>query len=273
MIIAESASAIPISNGKCGFVPTMGFLHEGHMSLVHLAREKAEQVVLSIYVNPTQFGPNEDYSQYPRDLDRDLALAEANGVDVVYLPSTEEIYPHGPNSPLIHIGEIGTVFEGRIRPGHFDGVATVVARLFELVKPDGAWFGQKDLQQWAVLNQLVKGFAIPVTLAMGPTIRESNGLAMSSRNTYLSEAQKSIASTLSQQLLRLQTYFPNSSWDQFLQEVSDSRNIVQSVMDLDYLDVINRNTFTKVYEDSEDLALIAAVRVGSTRLLDNVLLS
>lgn len=272
MIVAHHASEIPPCTGGRGFVPTMGFLHAGHMSLVDLARSKSEQVVLSIFVNPTQFGPNEDFKKYPRDLDRDLAMAESHGVDVVYLPDENEVYPLGRDAISLDMGPISTVYEGALRPGHFSGVATVVARLFLLVQPNLAIFGQKDLQQWVILNRLQGALGLPVKLEMGPTFREPNALAMSSRNVYLNSAERDMASILSQELTRIKGLYKETDWSQLKRDVEYSRTRIGEYLKLDYFDIIDMATFKPAESKAEGNAIVAAVRVGPTRLLDNVLL-
>src|ERR671935_2931272 len=178
-----------------GLVPTMGALHEGHLSHVRRARERDDVVVASVFVNPTQFGPSEDLTRYPRTPERDAALLEAEGVDVLFMPSAEEMYPPG-FATRVEVGRIGEVLEGASRPGHFAGVATVVLKLFQLVRPTRAYFGQKDAQQLAVIRQMVRDLNLPVEIVAGPTIREPDGLAMSSRNAYLYPAERRAATVL-----------------------------------------------------------------------------
>ena len=183
-----------------GFVPTMGFLHEGHLTLVRTARELADTVVVSIFVNPTQFGPTEDLDRYPRDLERDLALLEAEGVDVVFVPEPSDVYPAG-YATVVHVQRLGERLCGAFRPGHFDGVCTVVAKLFEIVRPNLAVFGQKDGQQAAIIERMAEDLDMRVQIVRGPTVREADGLAMSSRNSYLNEDERAEAPVLRKALL------------------------------------------------------------------------
>src|SRR5688572_21930795 len=180
----RTARASLLPEETLGFVPTMGYLHAGHISLVRLAREENDVVVVSIFVNPTQFGPNEDFSRYPRDMERDLGMLREAGVDWVFTPPVEEMYPPG-FSTYVEVREITRRLEGEVRPGHFVGVATVVAKLFNLVGPYRAYFGQKDAQQVAVIRKMVRDLAFPLEIVVGETMREADGLAMSSRNVYL----------------------------------------------------------------------------------------
>ncbi len=187
---------------KVGFVPTMGFLHKGHLSLVRQARKENDFVVVSIFVNPTQFGPQEDFAAYPRDFERDKAMLEKEGVDVLLFPAAEELYPGGLKSDVKASPSLAKSLCGPFRPGHFDGVATVVKKLFEVVRPASAYFGQKDFQQTRVIERMVSDFAIPVKVVVCPTVRESDGLAMSSRNTYLSPEQRKAAPLICRTLFK-----------------------------------------------------------------------
>ena len=195
--IAEMrAHRVSLPHGQTvGFVPTMGYLHAGHISLVEMARKENDITVVSIFVNPTQFGPNEDLSRYPRDLDRDLGMLQAAGVDWVFTPAGEEIYPSG-YSTYVDVRGVTEPLEGAARPGHFQGVATVVAKLFNLVQPSRAYFGQKDAQQVAVIRQMVRDLNFPLDLVVGETLREKDGLAMSSRNVYLNPEERQAALVL-----------------------------------------------------------------------------
>ena len=181
--------------GSVGFVPTLGALHQGHASLVNAARNGCQSVVVSVFVNPTQFGPNEDFTRYPRDESADLALLESLGVDLAFLPSVDEMYPSGATT-FVDVGRLGEVLEGAARPGHFRGVATVVTKLFDMVQPDRAYFGQKDGEQSVVVKRLVRDLALPVEIVTCPTVRESDGLALSSRNRYLTPEERAQAPAL-----------------------------------------------------------------------------
>jgi pantoate--beta-alanine ligase len=272
--IEEVRSAIHIARihgATIGFVPTMGFLHEGHLSLVRVAREAgATFIVVSIFVNPTQFGPNEDFSRYPRDEQRDAAMLETEGVDLIFLPSVETMYPAGATT-TISVGDLSRTLEGQRRPGHFDGVATVVAKLFNIVQPDVAAFGRKDAQQCAVIERLVSDLDLPVRLVFGETLREQDGLAMSSRNAYLSTEERAKAPVLHRALRAGQEAITHG-----IHSVPDVEKLMHRVVseeggvDVDYLAVVDPQTFEAPADFARDVLLAGALRVGKTRLIDNV---
>ena len=229
-------------------VPTMGGLHNGHRALLRAARAEADRVVMSLFVNPTQFGEGEDYTSYPRDGERDRRIAAEEGVDEVYAPTVEDVYPTG-FSTSVHVGPLAEAFEGASRPGHFAGVATVVLKLFERVRPDIAVFGQKDAQQVAVIRRMVRDLDVPVALRIVPTVREPDGLAVSTRNAYLSDDERRRAPSLQRAL------------------VARDPALVEG--DLDYLAVVDPDTFEQV-EPRPGAIVIGAARFGSTRLIDNI---
>ena len=233
---------------RVALVPTMGGLHDGHRALLRVARADADRVVMSLFVNPTQFGQGEDYTRYPRDADRDRRIAAEEGVDEVYAPTVEDVYPTG-FSTSVDVGPLGTVFEGRSRPGHFAGVATVVLKLFQRVRPDIAVFGQKDAQQVAVIRRMVRDLDVPVALRIVDTVREPDGLAVSTRNGYLTDAERRRAPSLHRALV--------------------ARDPALVDGDLDYLAVVDPDTFETV-EPRPGAIVIGAARIGSTRLIDNV---
>lgn len=254
-----------------GFVPTMGFLHDGHLSLIEVAREAgATFVVVSIFVNPLQFAPTDDFDRYPRDEKRDTALLEAAGVDLLFLPAVATMYP--PDAATgVRIRGVAEGLEGERRPGHFDGVATVVAKLFNLVQPDLAVFGRKDAQQCAVIDRMVRDLDMPVRLVFGETVREPDGLARSSRNSYLSTAEREKAPALHRAL--------RAGEEAILHGVLQAdaieklmRRVVAEVggVEVDYLAVVDPETFATPADFDRDLLLAGAVRVGRTRLIDNV---
>lgn len=248
------------------FVPTMGALHEGHLELVRQARRQAQTVVVSIFVNPTQFGPGEDFARYPRDLAKDAALAEVAGADIVYGPSVETMYPRGAMTRVV-VPEVTDRYEGERRPGHFDGVATVVLKLFNQVRPDVAVFGRKDLQQCAVIRRMVEDLDLGIELELVSTFRESDGLAMSSRNVYLSPEERAIAPKLRETLLR--TVERLASGVQPAAALAEGLDAL-GAFDVDYLDLVSSRTFRPLDALAEDAALVAAARLGKTRLIDNV---
>ena len=252
-----------------GLVPTLGALHEGHMSLVRSARASCDVVVVSIFVNPLQFGPGEDFETYPRDEEADLALLHRSGTDVAFLPPVDGMYPPGA-STTISVGRLGDVLEGAHRSGHFDGVCTVVAKLLNVVRPDRAFFGQKDAQQVAVIRRMVADLNFPVEIVVGPTIRESDGLALSSRNAYLSDDDRIKARALYQALQRGQRV------------VLSSGNVMEAEMEMlevlkgaglepDYAVIRDPETFAEAAIDRPMLLAVAA-RVGRARLIDNLIL-
>ena len=255
-----------------GLVPTMGALHEGHMSLVRAARANCGAVAVSIFVNPTQFGPNEDYSAYPRTFDEDCRKLEEAGVDLVFAPTAEMMYPSG-NTTSVDPGEIATRLDGASRPGHFRGVATIVTRLFNIARPDRAYFGQKDAAQIAVLRQVVRDLNLPVELAVCPIVREPDGLAMSSRNRYLTPAERNRALVLSKALSAAQdvAHSGETSADamrQAMQEFFPGDPHLR----LDYAEVVDADTLLPLADISKGALVAVAAWVGTTRLIDNVVL-
>ncbi|MEI6046973.1 MAG: pantoate--beta-alanine ligase [Chloroflexota bacterium] len=262
---------------KVGLVPTMGFLHEGHLSLVRTAQIENELVVVSIFVNPLQFGPKEDLSRYPRDLNRDLALLEKEGVSLVFNPSPEEIYPPGFDAS-VEIGGVSAPLEGVIRPGHFRGVATVVAKLFHLVGPSAAYFGQKDAQQVAVIKKMVRDLNFPLEIRVIPTVREPDGLALSSRNIFLSPQQRSSALILYRALQAAETTwrkYPTERKGSTLRQIMTEVIATEPEARPDYLSAADPETLQE-YEGpipaGKGVLLSLAVRFGTTRLIDNFLL-
>ncbi|PWV51117.1 MULTISPECIES: pantoate--beta-alanine ligase [Nocardiopsis] len=258
--------------GRVGLVPTMGALHGGHRSLMRLARERADTVVVSVFVNPLQFGPDEDLDQYPRDLPGDTRLCGEEGVDVVFAPETATMYPR-PQMVTVDAGAMGERLEGASRPGHFTGVLTVVTKLFQLVRPDLAVFGAKDAQQIALVRRMVADLDLPVEIVGAPTLREPDGLASSSRNVYLSEADRASALSLSRAL--------RAGADAASEGAVAVRAAARAVLDeaarasppveLDYLALVDPATFADAADDHRgDAVLAVAARVGRTRLIDNV---
>ena len=253
-------------------VPTMGFLHEGHYRLLELGRKKADVLVMSIFVNPTQFGPKEDYTRYPRDMKRDLGYARRAGVDVVFTPSAEEMYPDGYQS-YITVEDVTRTLCGPFRPGHFRGVATVVAKLFNLVRPHVALFGQKDFQQLVVIRRMVKDLNMGIEIVGVHTVREPDGLAMSSRKTYLSGEEREAALCLYVSMLRGKDLVRSGERDAktILREV---RHVIESepLARIEYVEIVDRETLRDVKRIGTKALLAMAVRIGKTRLIDNILL-
>jgi len=274
MKVVETTAELSQLRGKMpepvGFVPTMGYLHEGHLVLVRQARAENASVAVSIFVNPTQFGPKEDFKQYPRDPKRDLALLEGEGTDVVFMPPVEEIYPPGFNS-WVEVGRLAERLEGASRPGHFRGVATVVARLFELVKPDRAYFGQKDAQQLIVIRQMVADLDMNLEVVAVPTVREPDGLAMSSRNTYLNPEERKQAVVLYQALTLAQKLCGEGEKDALtIRRHMTALIQKQPLADIDYISIADAETLEELDEVKPPALVSMAVRIGKTRLIDNV---
>jgi pantoate--beta-alanine ligase len=258
--------------GDVGLVPTMGALHEGHLTLVRRARAESERVAVSIFVNPTQFGPNEDLDRYPRPLERDLELLQREQVDLVFLPAVEEMYPPGSDTAVVP-GRIARRLEGRTRPGHFRGVATVVAKLFGIVLPDRAYFGEKDGQQLRVIQAMVRDLALPVTIVSVATVREPDGLALSSRNVYLDEGQRRAATVLWRALQAV-----NGAWARGERRCAALRAAMRAVIDaeplavLDYVSVADPITLDELQRAEGDAFASLAVRIGGVHLIDNLLM-
>ena len=250
----------------------MGALHEGHLTLVDRARQEADAVVMSIFVNPLQFGPQEDLARYPRDLERDAALASARGVDALFTPSVETMYPPGAEIRVIP-GETGARWEGKMRPGHFTGVLTVVAKLFHLVQPDVAVFGQKDIQQAVLIRRMVTDLDWDLRLVIVPTVREPDGLALSSRNIYLDAAGRSSALALSQALSRAHAMFAaGERRASNLQDAMEQVFRVHPGISVEYIAIVDPDHMLPVTEVNGSTIVALAGRVGSTRLIDNIAL-
>lgn len=267
--IEEFRQAKSASLGTWGFVPTMGYLHEGHLSLVKRARAENDHVSVSIFVNPTQFGPNEDLAAYPRDLQRDLSLLEPYGVDLVFHPTPEVIYPQSFQT-YVSVEEITKTLEGAARPGHFRGVATVVTKLFNIVQADRAYFGQKDAQQVAVIKRMVHDLAMPITIIVCPTMREADGLAMSSRNTYLDPAQRTAATVLFRALSAAKDRFEQGERSgDALRETMRYTLAQEPLAQVEYVSASDPLTLLELNQVTDGVLLSMAVRVGKTRLIDN----
>lgn len=264
----RAVSAARAAGRTVGLVPTMGFLHEGHLSLIRVAREAgADFIVVSIFVNPRQFAPNEDLERYPRDEGRDRELLARENVDLIFMPPVEVMYPPGATTS-VSVGAVAKPLEGERRPGHFEGVATVVMKLFAIVQPDLAVFGRKDAQQCAVIDRMVRDLDVPVRLVFGETMREHDGLAMSSRNNYLSAQERKIALVLRRAL--------RAGEDALLRGVTDVEKVMHRVaaeapgVSVDYLALVDPQTFAAPADLNRDLLLVGALRIGKTRLIDNI---
>ncbi len=257
---------------RLGVVPTMGALHQGHLSLVRTARTQSDVVAATIFVNPLQFGPNEDYTRYPRTFERDCQQLEAEGVSLVVAPSAEEMYPKGATT-FIEVAGLSEKLEGRSRPGHFRGVTTVVAKLFQITEPDKAFFGQKDAQQLAIIRRMARDLNMDVEIVVCPIVREPDGLALSSRNAYLTPQQRKSAAVLYRALTRVQTLADTGERsaarlrDAGRQVVAEDPGVC-----LDYLEIVDPETLDPVEDISRGALVPIAAKVGTTRLIDNILL-
>jgi pantoate--beta-alanine ligase len=273
--IAETRSALRelrAGHRTVGLVPTMGALHAGHISLVRAARAHCDVVAATIFVNPTQFGPNEDFSKYPRTFDEDCRLLAQEGVDLLFAPAAEEMYPAG-STTFVEVEDISNRLDGVSRPGHFRGVATVVAKLFHIIGPDRAYFGQKDAAQVAVLRRMVRDLNFPLELVVCPTVREPDGLALSSRNRYLSPPERQIALVLQRTLVEMgKNAGDGETRSECLLEAGLKILAAEPTIRLDYLRIVSPDTLEEI-NDIQNGALVAiAAWVGSTRLIDNLLL-
>ncbi len=270
--VREAVISARKSGARIGFVPTMGALHQGHLSLVERARGESDVIVMSIFVNPTQFGPNEDFARYPRPIEEDVRLTSEAGVDILFTPSVEEMYAEKRMITVVP-GRAGHRWEGAIRDGHFAGVLTVVAKLFNIVQPDVAVFGQKDLQQAVLIQEMVRDLDFPIRVIVAPTVREADGLAMSSRNVYLNPEDRKNALVLIRSLRAAGDVYDSGERDASRIEGAGLKvfHAVQ-VGALDYLGVVELQSLERVPTITSDSAVMIAARVGNTRLIDNLLL-
>jgi len=254
------------------FVPTMGGLHDGHLSLVKLAKQKADKVVVSIFVNPTQFGKGEDFDKYPNTLEQDKSLLVQYQVDGLFTPDAEQIYPTGFDSDSdsdIEVVEIANILCGASRPSHFQGVVQVVKRLFDIVKPNVAVFGEKDYQQLLIIQKMAEKFSPNVEIVSHPTLREGDGLAMSTRNQYLSTDDRKIAPNLYKALLQIKENFLKGESIDTLKK--QAQEMLKQEFKLDYIEVLDANTLKQITDNTSKIAILCAVFIGSTRLIDNII--
>ena len=270
--LRQTLSSYWKTQSTIGLVPTMGALHEGHLSLVRRARQENQLVAVSIFVNPTQFGPSEDFARYPRTLEQDLDVLASAGVDLVFMPAAEEMYPPGFAS-RVEVGRLATILEGARRPEHFAGVATVVTKLLNLVRPTRAYFGQKDAQQAAVIRRLVADLNVPVEIQVGETVRDADGMALSSRNRYLSPSEREAATVLYRALTSARAAYQSGALDvdllcRTMREIVDAEPLAR----LDYAEVVDSLSWEKPAAARPDSLLVIAASVGRTRLIDNLLL-
>lgn len=270
--LSELRDARRSFTGKVGLVPTMGYLHEGHLSLVRRAKEECDHVVVSIFVNPTQFGPQEDLSKYPRDIDRDLGLLEGLGVDLIWMPTEQVMYPPGYQT-WVEVEAITRRLEGSMRPGHFRGVTTIVTKLFSGVQPDRAYFGQKDAQQAAVIRQMTRDLNFPIEIIVCPIVREPDGLAMSSRNVYLDPEQRQAATVLYHSLCAARNAYENGERDaEKLRQIMKDVLATELLAQMQYVSCADYDTLEELETVTGKTLLSMAVFLGKTRLIDNFVL-
>ena len=261
-------------NNSVGFVPTMGALHEGHLSLIKLAQKDCDVVLCSIFINPTQFNDSKDLENYPITIEEDIKLLEKRSCDILFLPNVTEMYPQGLNTNQYLLNGIDKVLEGKKRPGHFDGVCTIVHRLFSIVKPNAAYFGEKDFQQVAVIRQMVNSLSLPIQIKTGKTIRERNGLAKSSRNTLLSKTQRKKAGHVYASLQKIKSLFGKVDCTQLKKMIKDDIKQIDNLQ-LEYIEIVNPHNFRPIQgkgTNEEAVALIAII-LGKIRLIDNLSLN
>jgi len=272
--IRDELKELRLNRKILSFVPTMGYLHEGHLSLVRYAKQNSDFCVVSIFVNPTQFGPNEDFNRYPRDEQRDLNLLEKENCDFVFIPSAQEMYGQDYQT-YVKVRKYSEILEGEFRPTHFEGVTTVVIKLFNIVQPDFAVFGQKDAQQAFIIQKMVDDLNIPIRIDVLPIVRESDGLAMSSRNVYLNEEERKQALCLFNGIKLAEKLFNEGerSAKKLIESVKDFIS-QYSLAKIDYVEIVDKKNFNKVeaLKDGSEYYLLLAVRIGNTRLIDNSIL-
>ena len=274
MLIFEQISSLQECLNNCredglsiALVPTMGGLHEGHLKLIDKAKEYSDMVVVSVFVNPTQFAENEDFDAYPKNLSKDKKLLKEAKVEVMFVPSDNEIYPDDISQDY-DVGEMGKILCGISRPMHFNGVAQVVSTLFEIIEPDYAVFGEKDYQQLLIINSLVERQGIKTTIVSVPTVRESDGLAMSTRNNYLSSEDRANAPLFYQQLVKTKAAIQNGTDTSSATE--QAIDALRAVFDVEYVEVLNANNLTQITTTTSKIIIISAVKLGETRLIDNI---
>jgi pantoate--beta-alanine ligase len=260
------------SKGRIGFVPTMGYLHQGHLSLIKKSKKETDFTIVSIFVNPTQFGPKEDFAKYPKDFKRDIKILKPFCIDALFYPSIKQMYPQG-FSTYVNVEKLSHVFEGSIRQGHFKGVATVITKLFNIVKPDIAYFGQKDAQQCAIIKRVAKDLNMDIKIRICPTIREKCGLAMSSRNVYLSSTEHQKSLCIYDSLSIAKNMVKQGIKDcKTIKSAIAKRILMEDNVDVQYIDIVEPDSFKSLSVVQKPCLAIVAVRIGNIRLIDNMFL-
>ncbi len=281
MRVISSVAAMQKFSDECrlqkktiGFVPTMGYLHEGHLSLIRQAKKECDVVVTSIFVNPTQFAPHEDFEKYPRNIEHDSQLAHTAGTEILFTPTVDEMYPVGYSTSIVVEG-VSSVLEGKFRPTHYQGVTTVVGKLFSIVQPDKAYFGQKDAQQCAVIQKMVRDLNFNLAIVIVPTMRETDGLAMSSRNVYLNEQQRTDATVLFQSLEKAKQLIDSGERNVRTIVAAMQAMIQKKTSAIDYVEIVNAENLSSVdtLQSGTNVIVLLAVRFGTTRLIDNCIVT
>ncbi|MCM8802696.1 MAG: pantoate--beta-alanine ligase [Candidatus Omnitrophica bacterium] len=254
-----------------GFVPTMGYLHKGHISLIRRAKEECDFVVVSIFVNPTQFGPSEDYNRYPRDIERDKKILQDEKVDLLFVPEVSEIYPEGYKT-FVNVEKYSEILEGKFRPGHFRGVCTIVLKLLNIVQPDKSYFGWKDAQQLIIIKKMVEDLNIPVEIVGCETIREDDGLACSSRNVYLNREQREKALCLYKALKRIEEMIKKENVNDCEKLIAEGEKVIKKEggVELQYLEIVRISDLLPVEKIEKDVIVLGAIKIGDVRLIDNL---
>jgi pantoate--beta-alanine ligase len=272
--VRDEIKKLKKENKIIGFVPTMGYLHEGHISLVKKAKEECDYVVVSIFVNPTQFCPGEDFDRYPRDIERDIKILENEKIDLLFNPDIEEMYKKD-NKTWVIVDEISDIYEGKFRKGHFKGVCTVVIKLFNIVQPDKAYFGWKDFQQLIIIKKMVEDLNIPVEIIGCPTIREKDGLAASSRNVYLNEEERKKALCLYKALKKIEEMIKKEKIYECEILIKEGRKIIEEEegVKIQYLDIVSMDNMKKLEKIEDKAVIIGAIKIGNVRLIDNLIVS
>lgn len=257
---------------KIGFVPTMGALHTGHLSLIEKSKKENDITIVSIYVNPTQFNEKSDFDKYPRTLEDDLIKLNELKPDIIFAPENDNMYPEGFEKISIELGNVANVLEGKHRPGHFDGVVTIVKKLFDIVEPHVAYFGQKDFQQYLVIKHMVNYFNLPIKIVKCPIVREKDGLAMSSRNVRLNDSERKIAPVLYQQLLTAKNLLDKIPVDE-IKEKAESELKKHGQISFEYFEILNANNLNSINDisDAKEILICVALKIGQIRLIDNIL--
>lgn len=271
--VREEINIYKTSGLTVGFVPTMGYLHEGHLSLMRAAKQDCDKVVVSIFVNPTQFAAGEDFEKYPRDIERDSELAQGEGTDILFVPEAGEMYPEK-ETTFVDSGDLGQILCGKYRPTHFRGVATVVAKLFNILQSDVAYFGQKDYQQAVIIKKVTKDLNFPIKIKVMPIIRESDGLAMSSRNSYLNPEQRKAAPVIYKSLQAAEQAVKNGEKD-VQKIIQTSKQVLETELlcNLQYFEIADPETLQPLKQISDQAAILIAAYIGEVRLIDNMIVS